>query len=115
MDQVLELIAAREEDYPRALLEARSILLERLDGSPGNGETLSLLAEVQYWLGTHCEDDGAKEEYLAEGVEYGKQAAAAAPDSRAILSISPNSLSESESNLFTATTTGTPYFFAILM
>ena len=85
MNQVLELIAVREKDYPGALLEARNILQARLDNSrpdyQDDGEILSLLAEVHYWLGVFDSDGRQKESVLAEGVECGKKAALLAPDS----------------------------------
>ena len=81
MDDILQLIADRENNYPHALNKARERLLARLENEPEDGETLARLAEVQYWLGTHADVDAATEVFLAKGVEYGKEAAALAPDS----------------------------------
>ena len=85
MNHILDLVAAREKDFPAALLEARKILRARVEGphldSQGDGEDLSLLAEIHYWLGVFSEDGRQKEDFLAGGVECGKTAATVAPDS----------------------------------
>ncbi len=81
MDDVNQLMNDREKDFPNALLEARTILLERIVQDDSDAVGLATLAQVEYWLGTHTNDSGEKEAYLADGVEYGKQAAQRAPDS----------------------------------
>ncbi len=50
-DPIAKPIAGPEDAEPGALLEARRLLLKRLD-EPGqdSASTLALLAEVQYWL-----------------------------------------------------------------
>lgn len=81
MDNILQLIADRENDYPNTLLNAQERLLVHLDKEESDGAAMSLLAEVQYWLGILCEADDKKEEFLAEGVACGKRAVELAPDS----------------------------------
>lgn len=81
MNKILQLFADRENDYPGALLEAQKRLLERLDENKNDSTAMTLLAEVQYWLGTLCKDDAEKERFLAEGVAFGKQAAELESDS----------------------------------
>lgn len=83
MDEIFLLMAECETDFPAALLEARSRLLDYLESGENNGNVLVLLAEVHYWLGIHTKDHDTREEYLAQGVEYGQLAAAATPDSAA--------------------------------
>ena len=85
MDHLFKLIAEREKDFPGALLEARCMLLERLEdaqgGLPGDGENLSLAAEVEFWLGTNCKDERQSQNHLADGANYGKKAVMLTPDS----------------------------------
>ena len=81
MDRILKLIAERESDFPGALLKARDLLLELISEEDGDGEALAAQAEVHYWLGIYTPDSEAREKYLAQGVVYGKQAAAMLPDS----------------------------------
>lgn len=81
MKKILRLIADRENDYPGALLEAQKRLLAHLDENENDGSALTLLAEVQYWLGIFCKDDLEKEGLLAEAVAFGRKAAALKPDS----------------------------------
>jgi tetratricopeptide (TPR) repeat protein len=75
MDEILHLIATREEDFPYNLLEAQKRLLQRLDTDENDGEALTLLAEVQYWLGMLSVDDSEKDSLLADGIAYGRRAA----------------------------------------
>lgn len=81
MNEILRLIATREEDFPDHLLKAQKHLLRRLDTSENDSEALTLLAEINYWLGIHEADDARKEECLGQGVAYGMQAATLVPDS----------------------------------
>ena len=80
MDDILQLIADRENNYPHALNKARERLLARLENEPEDGETLARLAEVQYWLGTHADDDAATEAFLAKAYGSGKGAQGRARD-----------------------------------
>lgn len=81
MEEILRLIATREADFPKHLLEAQKRLLERLAGDEIDSQVLTLLAEVLYWLGTRLDDAGEKEACLSRGAAYGERAAALAPDS----------------------------------
>jgi tetratricopeptide (TPR) repeat protein len=75
MDIILQLIATREEDFPDHLLDAQERLLQRLDADENDGEALTLLTEVQFWLGMFSGDDSEKESLMAHGVAYGRRAA----------------------------------------
>ena len=81
MKKILQLITDRENDYPGALLAAQKRLLAHHDENETDGAVLTLLAEVQYWLGTFCKDDLEKEGLLAEAVAFGRKAAELEPDS----------------------------------
>lgn len=80
MGQIQQLIEQSETHETASLLEARSALLERLRLNKNDMEAMELLTGVYYWLGAYAEDDGARENYLVNGVETGKMAAVSGRD-----------------------------------
>ncbi len=81
MSEVEQLLEEREADYPGNLEKARDILLKDIESNPA--EALPLLSQVYYWLGDYAEETADKEKYFGEGVEAGKKAVEAAPESAA--------------------------------
>ncbi|MEQ9363317.1 MAG: TRAP transporter TatT component family protein [Leptospirales bacterium] len=79
MEEVQQLIDDRELDYPGNLHKAKEIL-EKAAESDG-ARALPKLTEVLFWLGDYAEDAAEQERIFGEGVETGKKAVEAAPDS----------------------------------
>ncbi len=79
MEEAQQLIDDRELDYPGNLNKAREILEQAAESDAAGA--LPKLTEVLFWLGDYASDAAEKEKIYAEGVEIGKKAVEAAPDS----------------------------------
>lgn len=74
----------RDREQPASALAAERIWSERLAANPGDVEAAWKLARARYWLGTNGPaPDAEKKRLLERGIEAGRAAAAAAPDSPA--------------------------------
>lgn len=78
LEEAKELLAKRDADYPANLLAAK----EKLDGVDG-GEAKTVLSEIYFWLGEYSGDDKEKDTYFKAGVDVGKEAVKASPNSAA--------------------------------
>lgn len=81
MSEVAQLIEEREADYPGNLEKARDMLEKEIESNAA--EVLPLLAQVYFWLGDYATETADKEKYFGQGVDAGKKAVEAAPDSAA--------------------------------
>lgn len=79
MEQVQQLIDDRELDYPGNLQKAKELLEKAAETEAATA--LPKLTEVLFWLGDYATEPAEKEKIYAEGVEVGKKAVEAAPDS----------------------------------
>lgn len=75
--QIDELLARREDQFPQTLLQAREAL-EKITSDTGSSAqhagAYTRLAEVLFWLGEYSTAESDKEQYFSAGVEAGKKA-----------------------------------------
>ncbi len=84
LNEAERLLKEREANLPDNLLKANEILISMLEKQPASSVGYERLCETLFWLGVYADNKSQKEKYFADGVEWGKKAVKAFPESGAL-------------------------------